>query len=423
MVSAHPGARLLAPGRASALTAAILAAVLAATVAVIVYQHNPGWMYDVKVYRMGGAAALHGLDVYRRLPPPAFTYPPFAAVLFIPLSVLPVNWTGLLWTTASIVCLQASTWLCLGRPAIDRDRRVLLLCAGACALAVWLDPVSLTLLLGQVNLILMFLVLLDLSLADGNRWKGLGIGIAAGIKLVPAFFILYLLLTRRLRAAGTAVAGMAATVAFGFAALPRDSIRYWGGVFLDSSRVGDPQNIRSQSLRSVIVRWLHTSHGIEPAWIIISAAVAVSALALAVWAHRRGEELLAACVCATGALLISPITWQHHWVWMVPALLWLARRAWQTRSRWLWAVAATIAVEFYVRPYIWGMRVDPVVDLHLDSWRLLQSSTYAATALLLLGMAALTMFIDGRQVLRVTSHQTSTPPDWAGGRPSRAVKY
>src|SRR5262249_47328490 len=131
MVSALPGARLLAPGRASALIAAILAAVLAATVAVIVYQHNPGWMYDVKVYRRGGAPARHGLDVYRRFPPPAFTYPPFAAVLFIPLSVLPVNWTGLLWTTASIVCLQASTWLCLGRPAIDRDRRGVLLCAGA----------------------------------------------------------------------------------------------------------------------------------------------------------------------------------------------------------------------------------------------------------------------------------------------------
>ena len=398
-------------------------AVLAATVAVIVYQHNPGWMYDAKVYRTGGAAALHGQDVYRRLPPPAFTYPPFAAVLFVPLSLLPVNAIGVLWTATSIVCLGASIWLCLGRPAIDRDRHVLVLFAAVCTLAIWLDPVSLTLLLGQVNLILMFVVLLDLSLVDGNRWKGLGIGIAAGIKLVPAFFILYLLLTRRFRAAAVAIAGMAATVASGFAALPRDSIRYWGGVFLDSSRVGDPQNIRSQSLRSLVVRWLHTSQGIEPAWIVLSVAVAVAALGLAVWAHRRGEELLAVCVTATGALLISPITWQHHWVWMLPALIWLARRAWRTGSRWLWILTAIIAVEFYARPYIWGMRVDPVADLHLGGWQLLQSSTYAASALVLLGVAALTMFIDGRQPLRVTSHQTSTPPDWAGGRPSSAVRY
>ena len=402
---------------------ALLVAVLAATVAVIVYQHNPGWMYDAKVYRTGGAAALQGHDVYRRLPPPAFTYPPFAAVLFIPLSLLTVNAIGVLWTATSIVCLGASIWLCLGRPAIDRDRRVLLLYAAVCALAVWLDPVSLTLLLGQVNLILMLVVLLDLSLVDANRWKGLGVGIAAGIKLVPAFFILYLLLTRRFRAAAVALAGMAATVAAGFAALPHDSIRYWGGVFLDSSRVGEPQNIRSQSLRSVIVRWLHTSHGIEPAWIVLSAAVAVAALGLAVWAHRRGEELLAVCVAGTGALLISPITWQHHWVWMLPALIWLARRAWRTGSRWLWVITAIIAVEFYVRPYIWGMHVDPVADLRLGVWQLLQSCTYAVSALLLLGVAALTMFIDTRQQLRVTSHQTSTPPDWAGGRPSSAVRY
>lgn len=422
-MTALVGARLRAPGRFPTLGAAVLAAVLAAALAVIVYQHNPGWMYDAKVYRMGGAAALHGQDVYRRLPPPAFTYPPFAAVLFIPLSLLPVNGIGVLWTATSIVCLGASIWLCLGRPAIDRDMRLLLLWAAVCALAIWLDPVSLTLLLGQVNLILMFVVLLDLSLVDGNRWKGLGIGIAAGIKLVPAFFILYLLLTRRFRAAAVAVAGMAATVALAFAALPRDSSRYWGGVFLDSSRVGDPQNIRSQSLRSLIVRWMHTSQAIEPAWIVLGAAVAVAALGLALWAHRRGEELLAVCVSATGGLLISPITWQHHWVWMVPALLWLARRAWQTRSRWLWAITAIIAVEFYVRPYIWGMRVDPVADLHLGIWQLLQSSTYAMTALLFLSVAALTMFVDGRQALRVTSHQTSTPPDWAGGRPSNAVKY
>jgi alpha-1,2-mannosyltransferase len=297
-------------------------------------------------------------------------------------------------------------------------------CAAAAALSVWLDPVSLTLLLGQVNLILMFLVLFDLSLADRSRWKGIGVGIAAGIKLTPAFFVLYLLLTRRLRAAAVAVATLAATVAIGFIALPGDSIRYWGGIFLDSSRVGAPQNVRSQSLRSVLVRWLHTSHGIEPAWILLSGAVAVAALGLAMWAHRRGEELLAICVCATGALLISPITWQHHWVWVVPALLWLAQRAWQTRSRVLWAIAGIIAAEFFVRPYIWGIPVDPVTDLHLGVWQLLQSSTYAVTAVLVLGLAGLMLWRDRRrQVSGVTSLQMSTPPDWAGGRPSSAVKY
>ena len=403
---------------------ALLVALLAAFAAIVLYQHNPGWMYDGRVYRNGGAAALHGQDVYRRLPPPAFTYSPFAALVFIALTPLATNGMALLMITTSLACLAGSIWLCLGRPALDGDRRPLGLCAAVAALALWLDPVSLTLLLGQVNLILMLLVLLDLSTADGSRWKGIGVGIAAAIKLTPAFFVMYLVLTRRLRAAAVALATMAATVALGFAVLPRDSIRYWGGVLLDSSRVGAPQNVRSQSLRSVLVRWLHTSQGVEPAWIVSSAALAVAALGLAVWAHRRGEELLAVCVCATGALLISPITWQHHWVWIVPTLIWLGERAWRTRSRLLWVIEGVIAAEFFARPYIWGIAVDPGVDLRLGTWQLLQSSTYAGTALLVLALAGLILWQGHRRQLSpLTPHQTSTPPDWTGGRPSRAVKY
>jgi alpha-1,2-mannosyltransferase len=354
-----------------------------------VYRHNTGWMYDAKVYRTGGAAALHGLDVYRRLPPPAFTYTPFAALAFVPLTLLPVDGIGFLTVAVSVLCLEACVWVCLARHGEQAGRRWLLPWAVACTLAIWLDPVSLTLLLGQVNLVLMALVLLDLSLPDSSRWKGLGVGLAAGIKLTPGLFILYLALTRRFRPAAAATAAFAATVAVGFALLPADAVRYWSGTFLDSSRVGDPQNVRSQSLRSVLVRWTHTSHGLEPAWLAIAAVVVVVALAVAVRAHRQGDELLAICACATATLLVSPITWQHHWVWVVPALLWLARRAWQTRSRLLWGLAAAVTAEFLARPYQWGIPVDRVADLRLGPAQLVQSSTYALTAVALLGLAGL----------------------------------
>jgi alpha-1,2-mannosyltransferase len=315
---------------------------------------------------------------------PAFTYTPFAALLFAPLSLPPLGVAGVLWTAVSIVCLEASVWLCLGLTGIRAGPRIVST-AAVCALAVWLDPISLTLLLGQVNVIVMFAVLMDLSLADGNRWKGIALGAAAGVKLIPAFFVVYLLLTGRLRAAAMALAAFAATIAVGFAGLASDSARYWGGLFLESSRVGDPQNVRSQSLRSVLVRWAHTSQGVEPVWIALSIAVVVAALALAVWAHRKGEELLAVCICATATLLISPITWQHHWVWVLPTLLWLAGRAWRSGSRALWIALAAAALEFYVRPYQWGIPVDRVADLHLDLRQLVQSSTYAATAVVFLG--------------------------------------
>lgn len=378
--------------RAAAL--AVSLALVAAAVAVLVYQHNTGWMYDGKVYRAGGAAALHGLDVYANVPP-AFTYTPFAALVFVPLTFLPVNGIGFLLTAISLLCLEGTVWLCV--PGQGRSR--IATWAVTCSLAIWLDPVSLTLLLGQVNLVLLLLVLADLSLPDGSRWKGVGTGVAAGIKLTPAFFAVYLALTGRVRAAAVAASTFAATVVIGFVLLPADALRYWGGTFLDSSRVGDPQNVRSQSLRSLLVRWAHTTH-VDPVWLVLALAVAAVALALAVWAHRRGDELLAMCVCATAVLLVSPITWQHHWVWMVPALVWMVRRAWRTRSWPLAAFAAVVALEFYARPYQWGIPVDRVADLHLDTLQLLRASTYGVTALLILGLAALTLLPDARPTTR-----------------------
>jgi len=388
--------------------AATAATILLAVAALLLYQHDGGWMYDARVYRTAGDAVLRGLDLYSPARGQHFTYTPFAALLFAPLSLLPLTPFALLWTALSIACLGAAVWLSLDWIAVPTGRTRFLLTAGVCILAfAGFEPVSLTLLLGQVNLILLFVVLYDLWLPDHNRWKGLGIGLAAGIKLIPAFFIVYLLLTRRLRAAALATAAAAVTVGLGFIAAPASSLEYWGGVFLQSGRVGDPQNVRSQSIQSLLVRWLHTTQGVLPLWLLLSLAIAALALLLAVIAYRRGEELLAACVCALAATLISPIAWQHHWIWVLPLLLWLAARARRQRSWALGAAVVIVGLEFYVRPYMWGAPVDPAADLHLGLGQLLLASTYALTAAALLGLVALLMRADRpTAVAWSTSRQT-----------------
>ena len=355
-------------------------------------------MYDAKVYRQGAQAVLGGRDLYLNLRRAGFTYTPFAALLFIPLAFLSTPVIGVLWTTLSMVCLELSIWLCLGWIGIVNPRLRIGLTAAACLAAIWLDPVSSTLLLGQVNLILMVMVLVDVGLPDGNRWKGIGVGVAASFKLLAGFFILYFLVTRRLRAAAVAAATFAATVAAGFVALPSDSITYWGGKVFDISRVGDPQNPRSQSLLSLLVRWMHTNQGIRPAWAVLSLVIVVAALAVTVWADRKGDQLLAVCTSAAATLLISPITWQHHWVWVVPVLLWAARQAWTSRSLPLLIAAAVASIEFYARPYQW-IPVDKVADLHLGTWQLALSSTYGLSAVAFLAVAAGAMWCDRRTVL------------------------
>ena len=204
-------------------------------------------MRDLVVYREGGLIVRHVSPAYNgHLASPLydwtgqngvqFTYPPFAAVIFAVASVLP--WTVLRWamTLASLAALGLSLWLTFGALGLPRPAAVRLAATlGVSALALATEPVQQTLALGQVNLLLMLLIVADLLTVRRRRrpggrtrwWHGIGIGIAAGIKLTPLIFIPYLVLVRRYRQAATATVTFAATVVLGYAILPRDSGRYW----------------------------------------------------------------------------------------------------------------------------------------------------------------------------------------------------
>ena len=280
---------------------------------------------DLQVYRMGGAAVLHdGSRLYQlRLGELPFTYPPFAAVVFTGLAVVPWRVAVTALTGASVVALPAALYLVLRLPGPSRMPArgpawtVALAVATA---AIWLEPARATLGYGQVDILLTAAVLYDLSLPDTARRKGVMIGLAAGLKLTPAIFAVYLLITGRRRAAAMAAAVFAGTVAAGFAALPASSAWFWAGPFASPGHISPVQNPQNESLAGALARMMHTAH-ILPAWLPLAAAVAVAGLALAAAAARRGDEALGFSLCALTGLLVSPISWIHHWVIAVPALL------------------------------------------------------------------------------------------------------
>src|SRR6266568_4797825 len=236
---------------------------------------------------MGGAAVLHGEDLYRlRLGVLPFTYPPFAAVVLTALAAVPSGAAVVLLTGASVAALPVTLYLALrlsrsGEPGPP---------GGGSAPAV--------------------------ALAAGAA----AIGLAAGIKLPPAIFVVYLLMTRRYRAAATAAAVFAATVAAGFAVIPASSAWYWAGEFANPGHVSPVQDPENQSLLGVLSRTLHTVN-VLPLWLPLAAAVTVTGLALAAAAGRRGDDALGFSLCAVTGLLVSPISWTHHWVIAIPALL------------------------------------------------------------------------------------------------------
>jgi alpha-1,2-mannosyltransferase len=367
-----PGARLLVWG----------AAAFAVSVAVYLAGWAAGWVYltpeplDLQVYIDGGLIVRHVLPLYdgsaasplydwSSLRGWMFTYTPFAAVAFATVSFIPWPAIAHLSVAGSMAALAGSAWLILGLLGYRvRSRARVGAALLAAGIAVWTEPVQRTLLLGQVNLVLMLLVLLDLCLPDrvtdrlgGRWWKGAGIGIAAGIKLVPLVFVPYLLLTRRFRQAAVAAAVFCATIALGFAVIPRDSTAWWlDGLFLNDRRTGFPGVMQNQSLNGIITRLAGSVAAGRPVWLVAAVIVAVAGVACAVALDRAGQPALGILACALTGLLVSPISWDHHWVWIAPGLVVMAHfaiRAWQAGRRQAAAGLAALTVGVWAAFAAW----------------------------------------------------------------------
>ena len=275
-------------------------------------------MIDLQMYRVGGRALLDGAPLYDQVGPYGlqFTYPPFAAILMVPMALPPEVVVYAAWTALSILALA----VIIERSApqvLPLHSLVLFVVVLAVACAAF-DPARRTLLLGQINLILCAVILLDIARREG-RWRGLAVGVAAGIKLTPLFFIAFLLVTRQWAAARNLVLGFAGTVLIGFALMPRSSWTYWTQIAGDAERIGPPFRFSNQSINGL----LHRSSAVPeswtgPLWLALSVVVGGLILVLAkhFWEHDRAVTAVATAGIAM--TLVSPFSWTHHWVWALP---------------------------------------------------------------------------------------------------------
>jgi alpha-1,2-mannosyltransferase len=311
--------------------------------------HPEGWtlnMIDLHVYMDGGKIVrhVHGLyhgdyatplyDWHRNGKDSLqFTYTPFAAVTFAVVSFMTTGVATPVWTVICFAALIAALWFTAGGLGItDRKAKAGVALLGTAA-TIWIEPVFRNIYLGQINLILMALILWDLTQPDTRKNKGFVTGIAAGIKLVPLIFIPYLLITRKFRQAATLAAGFVATLAVGFAVIPKDSTAYWfDGIFYQGNRTGFTGWLGNQSLDGLITRLSGSVNGAKPLWILASAV----AIAAGIWAAKvlydNGHLMPAILVTALVGDLVSPISWDHHWVWVAAYLVtvgYYAVRAWQ----------------------------------------------------------------------------------------------
>lgn len=330
------------------IAAIAIAAIVTAVVAAGIMQRDPIWLLepDFRVYHMGGSAVLSGVSPYdvATIEGYPFTYPPFAALILASLGLVNVHVAFVVWTFVNVLALEAAIWIALGLGEPESRIRRAKFAVLATVAALPMAPVMLNVSVGQINVLLMLLVLADLARRPG-RFQGIAIGIAAGIKLTPLIFIVYFLVTRRIRAAVVSAATFVATVLVGFLVLPGPSARWLGELVLDAERMMTPGAAPfNQSMRGVFAHLpgvLHT----QWFWLTLAIMVGVAGLAISAWASRRGMEAAGIFACAVTALLISPVSWPFHWVWMAPGLaLWL----WWARHRQSLAHSSGVALAWLV---------------------------------------------------------------------------
>jgi len=358
----------------------IVAVLVWAVSALYVLRFGSSWHLDLRVYRAAGHELFAGGNPFvgvftaNNLP---FTYPPFALLALSPLAFGPLGLIEATWwllSSAALVALlfllleaERGHHLCGGTEADERRLRLRSFAVAAALGAVAtlaLEPVRSNMNYGQINLVLMLLIVVDLT-RPNSKWRGVMVGLAAAIKLTPLIYLGFFVFRRNQTSFVRGLITFVVATALTWWVLPTESARYWFHEAIDAKRTGNVGGVSNQSWEGLLNR--APFHGGEIAtvlWVVLC----VATLACGVLLVRRlsvaphpAETILA---LALVELLVSPISWTHHWSWLVLAplavvTLWSRHRL----VAWLFVALVGLAV---AAPYWWGLH-GPVSDLANNS--------------------------------------------------------
>jgi hypothetical protein len=316
---------------------------------------RPYNFFDMKIYHGAAMWWASGRDLYDFVQPETtlgFTYPPFAGLLMLPMARLSMETAAWVNVFASLAALGVILAALIGPIARRYGWSRWFAAALGVPLFLAIEPVRETLGYGQVNLLLFGLIFADLvalrwraraevSQVGGSPivqylrsggWAGVGIGLATSIKLTPALFILYLLVTRQWRAASTALATAIGVTTATFLIAERESATYFGQIMWQTERVGAADMTPNQSLAGLLARTYDNTQGPMLVWLSFALLMLAVGLSRAARSHDDGDELTAFTLVGLTANVISPISWSHHLVFVIPAIMVLADAAMRRRD-------------------------------------------------------------------------------------------
>ena len=306
--------------------------------------------YDLGIYRQAVNWWLDGNDLYRYTKSDdtqgqlGFTYPPFGALVLVPFGVLPWGGAVALYAVITLGALVLTTYWLVAPVARRHGWSLAFVLVFALAVLSTLEPIRETYTFGQINMLLVLLIMLDLLvlLPRGSRFAGVCIGLAAAIKLTPAIFIVYLLISRRYRAGLTAIAAAAGATLLAAAIAPRASWDFWTDALWRGEGLGNAAYTFNQSIYAMLARLGAPDDPSRPLW----AALVLLVVGYGLWRARRaalaGDEVTGLTLTGFVGGLASPITWAHHLYWFVPALVVLVDAAATRRRGWAYAALAVV---------------------------------------------------------------------------------
>ncbi len=337
---------------------AVVATAVWLVVAAYMLRWGRSWNLDLRVYRAAGQALFHGGAPYSSQYTAShlqFTYPPFALVVLSPLSLGPLRLIEVIWWLVNASALTGVCYLAVTTVTAARGGRAVAVAATVAGVSVLaLEPLRSNMDYGQINVILMCAVLFDVLRMPAGR-QGVLTGLAAAVKLTPLVYLAYFVIRGDRASFVRGVVAFGAAVVVGFAVLPGASAHFWAHQVFDAGRAGPIGFVSNQSWNGVLHRAPFHGNGPGTALLIaLDAVTLASGLWLSARLSRSGRPLASVFALALVELLISPISWTHHWSWLVlvPFLL-LEKRREAVVVRVLMAVVLALAV---VAPYWWLTR-------------------------------------------------------------------
>lgn len=314
-------------------TTAISAGAVAIVLFCVFALGSPVEPVDSNVYHEGAQALINGTPLYHFAPGHLlFTYPPFAALILSWMAPMTEHGAWLVMTalscaTVTLSCQRALRLGLLPTAPIGKARRVAFHLPCWTIALVILNPFWETIAKGQINIILMAVCLLGLT-TDRRFWGGFAIGLCGGCKLTPLALGLPALRRHDWAHLAGMATGFLASIAIGWLLLPGTSQEYWTDLMWDTGRVGGLDYPANASVNGVL--WRHCPTTVRSAlWILLGLAVIVAGWLLLprhLDEARRSDDLVTTvAVSASVMLLISPVSWNHHWVWLPFIAVWAAR--------------------------------------------------------------------------------------------------